>query len=245
MSERILERCGTRLADASTQIGTTPASAIEPNQTFPKTHARMSLTSFSFPTRTLFGAGSLRELPAHLARLGIHRPLVVTDPGLARTDAFKSLEAVLGAAGRGSTWFVFDGVHPNPIEDDVRIPGAISREKLDILRKADVIYLDEIRTAGLYNEIWQAFAVLLPVRTVGVMGDGRTYDRVLGLRAVTSTDGMTAESYPFDHAFLARVCTRIARLRIVSAGGQQKQEAPFPTRLHRAKRWFLRNVPGH
>ena len=79
------------------------------------------------------------------------------------------------------------------------------REKLDILRKADAIYLDEIRKAGLYDAIWQAFAVLLPVRTVGVMGDGRTYDRVLGLRAVTSTDGMTAESYPFDHAFLARV----------------------------------------
>ena len=72
-----------------------------------------------------------------------------------------------------------------------------------------MIYLDEIRKAGLYDAIWQAFAVLLPVRTVGVMGDGRTYDRVLGLRAVTSTDGMTAESYPFDHAFLARVCTRI------------------------------------
>ncbi len=85
----------------------------------------------------------------------------------------------------------------------------VAPEKLDILRKADAIYLDEIRKAGLYDAIWQAFAVLLPVRTVGVMGDGRTYDRVLGLRAVTSTDGMTAESYPFDHSFLARVCTRI------------------------------------
>ncbi len=91
----------------------------------------------------------------------------------------------------------------------IRIPGAITAEKLSILRKADTVYLEEIRNAGLYNAIWQAFAVLLPVRTVGVMGDGRTYDHVCALRAVTSTDGMTAESYPFPHEFLARVATRI------------------------------------
>ncbi len=91
----------------------------------------------------------------------------------------------------------------------IRIPGDITEEKLAILRKADVIYLDEIEQAGLYDAIWQAFAVLLPVRTVGVMGDGRTYDHVLALRAVTSTDGMTADSYPFPHEFLARVATRI------------------------------------
>ena len=104
----------------------------------------------------------------------------------------------------------FVGRHPFPGPGlAIRIPGDIDREKLDILRKADAIYLDEIRKAGLYDAIWQAFAVLLPVRTVGVMGDGRTYDRVLGLRAVTSTDGMTAESYPFDHAFLSHVATRI------------------------------------
>jgi GMP synthase (glutamine-hydrolysing) len=89
------------------------------------------------------------------------------------------------------------------------MPGEIERSKLDILRKADAIYLDEIRKAGLYDKIWQAFAVLLPVRTVGVMGDARSYDYVLALRAVTSTDGMTAESYPFEHAFLARTATRI------------------------------------
>ena len=71
------------------------------------------------------------------------------------------------------------------------------------------MYLEEIRTAGLYNDIWQAFAVLLPVRTVGVMGDGRTYDNVCALRAVTSTDGMTADIYPFESAFLSRVSTRI------------------------------------
>ncbi|MFN0217860.1 MAG: glutamine-hydrolyzing GMP synthase [Hyphomicrobium sp.] len=91
----------------------------------------------------------------------------------------------------------------------IRIPGDVTVEKLDILRKADAIYLEEIRNAGLYDATWQAFAVLLPVRTVGVMGDGRTYDHVLGLRAVTSVDGMTADFYPFDMAFLGRVATRI------------------------------------
>jgi GMP synthase (glutamine-hydrolysing) len=91
----------------------------------------------------------------------------------------------------------------------IRIPGEITQEKLEILRKADTVYLEEIRNAGLYDAIWQAFAVLLPVRTVGVMGDGRTYDHVLALRAVTSTDGMTADWYPFPHDFLARVSNRI------------------------------------
>ena len=91
----------------------------------------------------------------------------------------------------------------------IRIPGDITREKLEILRKADVVYLDEIRQAGLYDAIWQAFAVLLPVQTVGVMGDGRTYDYVCALRAVTSTDGMTADYYHFDHDFLSRTATRI------------------------------------
>ncbi|MFZ5783690.1 MAG: glutamine-hydrolyzing GMP synthase [Pseudomonadota bacterium] len=91
----------------------------------------------------------------------------------------------------------------------IRIPGNITKDKLDLLRKVDAVYLDEIRKAGLYDEIWQAFAVLLPVRTVGVMGDGRTYDQACALRAVTSTDGMTADYYPFDHAFLGRVANRI------------------------------------
>ena len=91
----------------------------------------------------------------------------------------------------------------------IRIPGEITRDKLEILRKADVVYLDEIRKAGLYGEIWQAFAVLLPVQTVGVMGDGRTYDFVCALRAVTSTDGMTADYFHFDHQFLSRAATRI------------------------------------
>ena len=91
----------------------------------------------------------------------------------------------------------------------IRIPGDITQEKLDILRQADAVYLDEIRKAGLYDKIWQAFAVLLPVRTVGVMGDDRTYDQVCALRAVTSTDGMTADFYPFPHEVLGRVATRI------------------------------------
>jgi GMP synthase (glutamine-hydrolysing) len=91
----------------------------------------------------------------------------------------------------------------------IRIPGEVTREKLDLLRKADAIYLEEIRNAGLYDAIWQAFAVLLPVRTVGVMGDGRTYDQVCALRAVTSTDGMTADYFPFPHDFLGRAATRI------------------------------------
>ena len=91
----------------------------------------------------------------------------------------------------------------------IRVPGAITRDKLDILRKADAIYLDEIRRAGLYDLIWQAFCVLLPVRTVGVMGDSRSYDYVLALRAVTSTDGMTADSYAFSHEFLSATATRI------------------------------------
>ncbi len=103
------------------------------------------------------------------------------------------------------------GRHPFPGPGlAIRIPGQeITRERLDILRKADAVYLDEIRKAGLYDVIWQAFAVLLPVRTVGVMGDSRSYDYAIALRAVTSTDGMTADFYPYDMNFLGRVATRI------------------------------------
>ena len=104
----------------------------------------------------------------------------------------------------------FVGRHPFPGPGlAIRIPDEITREKLDILRKADAVYLDEIRRSGLYNAIWQAFVVLLPVHTVGVMGDGRTYDHAIGLRAVTSVDGMTADFFHFDMAFLGRVATRI------------------------------------
>jgi GMP synthase (glutamine-hydrolysing) len=102
------------------------------------------------------------------------------------------------------------GRHPFPGPGlAIRIPGPVSRPDLDLLRRADAIFLEEIRAAGLYDAIWQAFAVLLPVRSVGVMGDGRTYDKACALRAVTSTDGMTADVYPFDMAFLTRVANRI------------------------------------
>jgi len=104
----------------------------------------------------------------------------------------------------------FVGRHPFPGPGlAIRCPGAVTRDKLDILRLADDIFIEEIRRAGLYDDIWQAFAVLLPVRTVGVMGDYRTYDYVVALRAVSSTDGMTADFYPFDMDFIAFVATRI------------------------------------
>ena len=102
------------------------------------------------------------------------------------------------------------GRHPFPGPGlAIRIPGAVTRPALETLRHVDAIFLEEIRAAGLYDTIWQAFAVLLPVRTVGVMGDNRTYDQACALRAVTSTDGMTAEFYPFDMGFLGRVAGRI------------------------------------
>jgi GMP synthase (glutamine-hydrolysing) len=91
----------------------------------------------------------------------------------------------------------------------IRVLGSVTKERLDVLREADEIYLDEIRSAGLYDEIWQAFAVLLPVKAVGVMGDNRTYENVIALRAVTSRDGMTADWYPFPHDVLGRIASRI------------------------------------
>jgi GMP synthase (glutamine-hydrolysing) len=105
---------------------------------------------------------------------------------------------------------VFVGRHPFPGPGlAIRCVGEITAEKLEILRFVDEIYIEEIRRAGLYDDIWQAFAVILPVKTVGVMGDGRTYDYVVALRAVTSIDGMTADFYPFDMAFIGHVATRI------------------------------------
>ncbi|MGB9000143.1 MAG: glutamine-hydrolyzing GMP synthase [Pseudolabrys sp.] len=104
----------------------------------------------------------------------------------------------------------FVGRHPFPGPGlAIRCPGPVTQEKLKILQLADEIYIEEIRRTGQYDDIWQAFAVLLPVKTVGVMGDYRTYDYVVGLRAVTSTDGMTADFYPFDMKFLGTVATRI------------------------------------
>jgi GMP synthase (glutamine-hydrolysing) len=104
----------------------------------------------------------------------------------------------------------FIGRHPFPGPGlAIRCPGEITREKLEILRRADAVYIDQIRRHGLYDAIWQAFAAILPMRTVGVMGDGRTYDYALALRAVTSVDGMTADYYPFSHEFLSETATRI------------------------------------
>lgn len=104
----------------------------------------------------------------------------------------------------------FIGRHPFPGPGlAIRCPGVVTREKLAILREADAVFIDQIRRHGLYDEIWQAFAAILPMRTVGVMGDGRTYDYALALRAVTSVDGMTADYYPFTHEFLGETATRI------------------------------------
>ncbi|WP_299961874.1 glutamine-hydrolyzing GMP synthase [uncultured Roseobacter sp.] len=104
----------------------------------------------------------------------------------------------------------FIGRHPFPGPGlAIRCPGEITRAKLDILREADAIYIDQIRRHGLYDDIWQAFVAILPVRTVGVMGDGRTYDYACALRAVTSVDGMTADYFPFSHDFLGETATRI------------------------------------
>ena len=119
-------------------------------------------------------------------------------------DEVRALGRELGLPER------FIGRHPFPGPGlAIRCPGEITREKLAILREADAIYIDQIRRHGLYDEIWQAFVAILPVRTVGVMGDGRTYDYACALRAVTSVDGMTADYYPFTHEFLGETATRI------------------------------------
>ena len=119
-------------------------------------------------------------------------------------DEVRSLGRELGLPAH------FIGRHPFPGPGlAIRCPGEITREKLEILRRADAVYIDQIRRHGLYDEIWQAFVAILPVRTVGVMGDGRTYDYACALRAVTSVDGMTADYYPFSHEFLGETATRI------------------------------------
>jgi GMP synthase (glutamine-hydrolysing) len=150
------------------------------------------------PSATIKSHHNVGGLPAHM-KMKLVEPL---------RELFKDEVRVLGRELGLPEAFVRRHPFPGP-GLAIRIPGEITRDKLEILRKADTIYLDEIRSAGLYDEIWQAFAVLLPVKTVGVMGDDRTYDYVCALRAVTSSDGMTADFYPFPHDFLARVSTRI------------------------------------
>ena len=150
------------------------------------------------PSVTIKSHHNVGGLPARM-RLHLVEPL---------RDLFKDEVRVLGRELGLPDAMV--GRHPFPGPGlAIRIPGEVTRERLDLLRRVDSIFLEEIRAAGLYEAIWQAFAVLLPVRTVGVMGDGRTYEYACALRAVISTDGMTAEVYPFDAGFLARVAGRI------------------------------------
>jgi GMP synthase (glutamine-hydrolysing) len=150
------------------------------------------------PSVTIKSHHNVGGLPERM-RLGLVEPL---------RELFKDEVRALGAELGLPDSLI--GRHPFPGPGlAIRIPGAVTAEKAELLRRADAVYLEEIRKAGLYDAIWQAFAVLLPVRTVGVMGDARSYEYVCALRAVTSSDGMTADSYPFDHEFLAATATRI------------------------------------
>ena len=157
-----------------------------------------SVSATGGPSVTIKSHHNVGGLPAHM-RMALVEPL---------RELFKDEVRALGRElGLPET---IVGRHPFPGPGlAIRIPGEVTREKADLLRKVDAIYLEEIRAAGLYEAIWQAFAVLLPVRSVGVMGDSRTYDQACALRAVTSTDGMTADVYPFDMGFLTRVANRI------------------------------------
>jgi GMP synthase (glutamine-hydrolysing) len=157
-----------------------------------------SVSASGGPSVTIKSHHNVGGLPERM-RMALVEPL---------RELFKDEVRVLGATLGLPAAMV--GRHPFPGPGlAIRIPGAVTRERLELLRRADAIFLEEIRAAGLYDAIWQAFAVLLPVRTVGVMGDGRSYDFACALRAVTSTDGMTADVYPFDMAFLGRVANRI------------------------------------
>jgi GMP synthase (glutamine-hydrolysing) len=154
--------------------------------------------SFKGPSVTIKSHHNVGGLPERM-NLGLVEPL---------RELFKDEARALGRElGLPET---FVGRHPFPGPGlAVRIPGEVTAERVAVLQQADRIFLEEIRAAGLYDQIWQAFAVLLPVRTVGVMGDERTYEAVCGLRAVTSVDGMTADFFRFEPAFLGQVANRI------------------------------------
>jgi GMP synthase (glutamine-hydrolysing) len=157
-----------------------------------------SVSATGGPSVTIKSHHNVGGLPAHM-RMTLVEPL---------RELFKDEVRALGRE-LGMPEAII-GRHPFPGPGlAIRIPGEVTRERADILRQADTIFLEEIRLAGLYDAIWQAFAVLLPVKSVGVMGDGRTYESVCALRAVTSTDGMTADVYPFDMGFLTRTASRI------------------------------------
>ena len=159
---------------------------------------RHRVVSFKGPSVTIKSHHNVGGLPERM-QLALVEPL---------RELFKDEVRALGRELGLPEAFV--GRHPFPGPGlAVRILGEVTRERLDVLRQADAIFLEEIRVAGLYDAIWQAFAVLLPVRTVGVMGDARTYEHVVALRAVTSLDGMTADFFHFDMEFLGRVANRI------------------------------------
>ena len=175
----------------------------------------MSLTAFSFPTRTLFGAGAIQELPAHLARLGVRRPLVVTDPGLVNTDAFRALAAQLGPAGCNREWFLFGQVHPNPIEDDVRLSAALMREKgcdgviafgggspLDAGKAARLLAKSpDFPLARFYDEPadWTGLAPLIAIPTTAGTGSE------VGRSSVITLDATKRKGVLFHPELLARL----------------------------------------
>lgn len=159
------------------------------------------IESFSFhggPSATIKSHHNVGGLPERM-KMGLIEPL---------RELFKDEVRALGIELGMREEMVWRHPFPGP-GLAIRIPGDITQDKLEILRKADAIYIEEIRNAGLYRAIWQAFAVLLPVKTVGVMGDARTYEYVCAIRAVTSLDGMTADYYHFDHELLGRISNRI------------------------------------
>jgi GMP synthase (glutamine-hydrolysing) len=157
-----------------------------------------SVSFIGGPSVTIKSHHNVGGLPDHM-KMALVEPL---------RELFKDEVRVLGRELGMPDSMV--GRHPFPGPGlAIRIPGDITPEKLDLLKRIDTVYIDEIRKSGLYDKIWQAFSVLLPVRTVGVMGDARSYEYACALRAVTSTDGMTADYYHFEHDFLSRVSNRI------------------------------------
>ncbi len=187
----VFEKCAERIAADGE-----PAKFLAQGTLYPDVIESVSFTGG--PSVTIKSHHNVGGLPERM-NMGLVEPL---------RELFKDEVRVLGRELGMNEDFIARHPFPGP-GLAIRMPGEITREKLEILRKADAIYIEEIKKGGLYDVIWQAFVVLLPVRSVGVMGDGRTYDYVCALRAVTSTDGMTADYYPFEHEFLGRVSTRI------------------------------------